>query len=111
MFSFEFKDGEREFEMCASKFTGQEMVKCNGDVVSDKTSAKLASPHQFNIDQDQYQVTFYTNQAMGTVGCRMKKNGHMLFQEQLSPMPLIKRGIIVITVCAVLVGFVLGVLI
>lgn len=110
MFSFEYKDGDREFEMCASKFTGQETIKCNGDIVSDKTSHKLASPHQFQIENDRYQVAFYTNQAVGTVGCRLKKNGHLVFQEQLSPLPLIRRGVLVIAISACLVGFVLGVL-
>jgi len=111
MFSFEFKDGDREFEMCASKFTGQETIKCNGEVVSDKTSYKLASPHLFTLGGDHYQVAFYTNQAVGIVGCRLKKNGNLIFQEQLSPLPFIKRALLVIAVCAATIGFVVGVLI
>jgi hypothetical protein len=116
MFAFEFKDGERHFEMHASKFTGQEVVKCNGKVMSDKTSYDLASPHQFEcIDakgqSDHYQVSFYTNQKIGIVGCRIKKNGTAIFQEQLSPLPLIKRALLLITAVAIIFGFVIGFLV
>ncbi len=78
-----FDVGDATVRVWASAWTGREVVELNGQVVSDKRSLKLSTPHRFTHDGHDYEVVFQISSLLsGLFEVFLYRNGKLLDSDQ-----------------------------
>jgi hypothetical protein len=73
-FEFETPQG-LHIRIEVSLFTGREVVRCDGEIVSSKTSFLYLTPHSFIREEDGESIVYELNVITGFLGTRP---GHIL---------------------------------